>query len=186
VLKDEKKRAEGKSHPPATLVFLGSFRIPMLVLQLQMGSMTLSAEMQALQVAYNNAQGDLEALEAVALEVCKEIKRAEGQSSGSSIASCLRSLGSRVVERPQGALHLGVQMTLRLTSMYYLIDFNVLREGYPLPEGVEGDDVELQAIREADATVVGPTAGLAELFMGDLFPDAVEDEAATTPSPHIP
>jgi hypothetical protein len=107
------------------------------------------------------------------IEACQEIEGAKVQTSGKSIVSSLRSLGGQVVERLQGTLHLGVQKTLGLTSTYYLVDFNKLRQGYLLPEGFQDDDAELEAIREADASVAGPAADLFDLFEGDLFPDTV-------------
>jgi hypothetical protein len=61
----------------------------------------------------------------------------EGQSSSSLVASHLWYLGGWVVERLQGALHLGVQKTLGLTSTHYILDLGLLRDGYVLPEGVE-------------------------------------------------
>jgi hypothetical protein len=83
--------------------------------------------MRALQVAYDEAQGELKTLETVVLEVCQELEGVEGQSSGSSIASRLRSLGGRVIECLRGALRLGVQKILGLNSTHYLLDFGPLR-----------------------------------------------------------
>jgi hypothetical protein len=73
-----------------------------------------------------------------------------------------------------------------LTSTYYLIDFNVMRDGYLLPEGVEGDNAKIEAIKEANTTVVGHVMALANLLEGDLFPDAVEGEATAALSPRAP
>jgi hypothetical protein len=46
-----------------------------------------------------------------------------------------------------------VQKTLGLTSTHYLVNFNALRDGYILPKGIEGDDAEAEAIKEADTSV---------------------------------
>jgi hypothetical protein len=92
--------------------------------------------MHVLQVAYDEAQGELKNLETAALDVCRELEGAEGQSSGSSVASRLRSLGSLVTERLRGALRLGVQKTLGLTSSDYKLNFTLLLDGYVVPEDV--------------------------------------------------
>jgi hypothetical protein len=134
---------------------------------------TPAEEIQALQVTYDKAQGELEALQTAAIQVCQEIEGAEGHTSGSSITSRLRALGGRVFERLRGALHVGVQKTLGLTSTYYKFEFDKLRQGYLIPEGVQGDDAEIDAIREADADVAGIAAELSDLFEGYLFPDDV-------------
>jgi hypothetical protein len=56
----------------------------------------------------DEAQGELKNLETAALHVCRELEGAEGQSSGRSLASRLRSPGRLVTERLRGALRLGV------------------------------------------------------------------------------
>jgi hypothetical protein len=94
--------------------------------------------MRVLQVAYDEAQGELKNLETAALDVCRELEGAEGQSSGSSVASRLWSLGSLVTERMRGALRLGVQKTLGLTSSHYKLNFTELVDGYVVPEDVVG------------------------------------------------
>jgi hypothetical protein len=76
-----------------------------------------------------------------------------------------------------------VQKTLGLTSAHYQVNFNALHDGYILPEGIEGDDAEVEAINEADASITDTAVALVELFDGDLFPEAIEHEAATAPSP---
>jgi hypothetical protein len=50
----------------------------------------------------------LEELLAAALEACQEVEEGEAQA-GSSMASCLRTLGGHVTRRMRCALHLGVQ-----------------------------------------------------------------------------
>jgi hypothetical protein len=136
--------------------------------------------MEALQVAYDKAQRQLQDLEMTSLEVCQEIEGAEVQSSGSSIACHLRSLGDQVFECLWGTR---VHKTLGLTSTHYLVNFNALHDGYILPEGIEGDDTEVEAIKETDTSVADPATALPELFDGDLFLEAVECEAAAAAAP---
>jgi hypothetical protein len=141
--------------------------------------------MQSLQVACNEAQGEVKALEASVLEVCHELEGAEGQTSGSSIVSRLWSLGGLVTECPRGALRLGIQKTLGLTSNHFILDFGLLWDGYVFNEGVMGEDAELEAVRAVDVSMADPAAVLADMFEVDLFPDATEGEAAAAPSPSM-
>ena len=62
---------------------------------------------EALQVVYSSAQKDYEDLEEAIVAACKGLESDAG-SSGSSLASRLRSLGSQLTERLKGALHLDV------------------------------------------------------------------------------
>ena len=71
--------------------------------------------------AYSTAQRDYEDLEGAIMAACQELK-GEGGSSGSSLASRLRSLGGRVTERLKGALRLGVQKALGVVSTHYIIN----------------------------------------------------------------
>jgi hypothetical protein len=101
-LETEKMRAEGKLRSSAPLVFfkvLSRLDICCHVAELQKSSTNPSEEMRVLQVAYNEAQGQLKNLETTALDVCRELEGGGGQSSGSSVASCLRSLRRLVTER---------------------------------------------------------------------------------------
>jgi DNA repair exonuclease SbcCD ATPase subunit len=110
-LETEKMRAEGKSHslvPSTFYKVLSRFDICCHVAELQKSSTNPSEEMRVLQVAYDEAQGELENMETAALDVCCELEGAEGHSSGSSVASRLRSLGSLVTERLRGTLRLGI------------------------------------------------------------------------------
>jgi hypothetical protein len=50
---------------------------------------------EAVQMAYNSSQQELEELQAAALEVCQEVEEGEAQA-GSSLASRLRALGGHV------------------------------------------------------------------------------------------
>jgi hypothetical protein len=142
--------------------------------------------MRVLQVAYDEAQGELKNLETAALDVCRELEGAEGQSSGSLVASRLRSLGSLVTERLRGALRLGVQKTLGLTSSHYKLDFTELLDFYVVPEGVVGEEAELEAARKIDASMEDNAAALADMFEVDLFRDAAEGESAASPSLRTP
>ena len=45
--------------------------------------------------------------------------------------------------------------------------------GYIIPDG--DDDAKVEAMEQADAGAEGAATTLAELFEGDLFPDAAED-----------
>ena len=66
-----------------------------------------TAAKEALQVAYSSAQKDLVDLEAAAVAACQELE-GEGGSSGSSVASHLRSLDSQVAENLKSSFRLGI------------------------------------------------------------------------------
>jgi hypothetical protein len=86
----------------------------------------------------------------------------------------------------RGALRLGGQKTLGLTSSHYKLNFTELVDGYVVPEDVVGEEAELEAVRKIDASMADNAAALANMFEVDLFPDAVEGEAAASPSPGAP
>ena len=98
----------------------------------------------------------------------------EGGSSGSLLASRLRSLGDQVAERLKGALRLGVQKALGVVSMHYIVNFELLATGYIIPNG--DDDAKVDAMEQADAAAKGAASALAELFESELLPGAVDDE----------
>jgi DNA repair exonuclease SbcCD ATPase subunit len=188
-LENEKMRAKGKSCSSSPLVFckvLSRLDICCHAAELQKSSANPSKEMRVLQVAYDEAQGELKNLETAALDVCRELEGAEGQSSGSSLASRLRSLGRLVTERLRGTLRLGVQKALGLTSSHYKLNFTLLLDGYLVPEDVVGEEAELEAVRKVDASMADNAAALADMFEVDLFPDVAEGEAAASPSPRAP
>jgi len=112
-----------------------------------------------------------------AMAICQELK-GEGGSSGSSVASRLRSLSGRVTERLKDDFRLGVQKALGAASMHYVMDLERVATGYIIAPGVEGDDT-MAAMEQADA-VEGATFALSVLLEGDLLPD-VEDDAAKGP-----
>ena len=99
-----------------------------------------TAAKEAVQVALMSAQGELEDLERTAVAVCQELE-GEGGSSGSSVASRLRSLGGRVAERLRSTFCLGVQRTLAVASMHYDMNLKQVAMGYVVAPGIEGDDV---------------------------------------------
>ena len=112
------------------------------------------------------------------MAVCQELE-AGGGSSGSSVASCLRSLGGRVAERLRSTFRLGVQRTLSVASMHYDLYLEQVATGYIVAPGVEGD-ATVAAMEQADAAVEGFAAVLSMKLEGDLLPD-VEDNAAEGP-----
>ena len=132
-----------------------------------------TAAKEALQVAYSLVQKDYKDMEGAAMAACQGLE-GEGGSSGSSLASRLRSLGDRVAERLRGALRLGVQKALGVVSMHYIINFEQLATGYIIPDG--DDDAKVDAMEQADAAAEGAASTLSELFEGKLLPGAVDDE----------
>jgi hypothetical protein len=95
-------------------------------------------------------------------------------------------VGKAGQQRLRGALHLGIQKTLGLTSTHYKLDFILLRDGYVVPEDVVGKEAELEAVRVVDTSMADNVAGLTDMFEEDLFPVAAEGEAAAAPSPRTP
>ena len=116
---------------------------------------------------------DYEDLEGAVVAACQGLE-GEGDSSGSSLASRLRSLGDQVAKRLKGALHLGVQKALGVVSMHYIVNFELLATGYIIPNG--DDDAKVNAMEQADAGAESAATTFAGLFEGDLFPDAAGDE----------
>ena len=68
------------------------------------------------------------------MAVCQELE-GEGASSGSSVASRLRSLGGRVAERIKSAFRLGVQRALAVASTHYDMDLKLVSSGYVVAPG---------------------------------------------------
>jgi hypothetical protein len=123
---------------------------------------------EALQDSYNSSERELLELHSVALETCQAVEEGEAQA-GSSLASCLRALGGHISGRMRRALHLGVQKALGVVRSHYEINFEVVAEGYIVPEGVK-DEVAMERV---DALA----ADVAEAFEEFLFPDAAEADA---------
>ena len=134
-----------------------------------------TAAKEALQVAYSSMQKDYEDLEGATVAACQGLV-GEGGSSGSSLASRLRSLGDRVAERLKGALRLSVQKALGVVSMHNIVNFKQLATGYIFPDG--DDDAKVDAMEQADAAADGAASALSLLFEGELLPGTtdVEDE----------
>ena len=122
-------------------------------------------------------QAEHAGLEQTAVAVCQELE-GEGASSGSSVASRLRSLGGRVAERIKSAFSLGVQWALAVASTHYDMDLKRVSSGYVVTSSVD-EDAATAALDEADAAVEGFAATLSKKLEDDLPPlpedDAVED-----------
>jgi len=127
---------------------------------------------EALQVVYSLAQKDYEDLEGAVMAAGQGVE-GEG-SSGSSLASRLRSLGDRLTEHLKGALCLGVQKALGVVSTHYIVNFEQVATGYIVPDGDE--DAMVNAMEQADAATEGAASTLSKLFEGDLLPGAEDDE----------
>ena len=132
-----------------------------------------TAAKEALQAAYSSAQKDLTDLEGAAVATCQELD-GEGGSSGSSVASRLRSLGGRVAERLRSTFRLGVQRTLAVASTHYDLNLEQVVTGYVVAPSIEGDAM-VAAMEQDNAAVEGFTSVLSLKLEGDLLPN-VEDE----------
>jgi hypothetical protein len=130
-----------------------------------LGHATIQAE--AVWVAYNSSQQELEELRVAALETCQGIEEGEAHV-GSSLASRLRALGWNVSPRMRRIFHLGVRKALGVVGSHYQVDFEAVSSGYVVPVGVE-DEV---AMNHADALAAPAADALADDFMDFLFPDA--------------
>jgi hypothetical protein len=122
---------------------------------------------EAVQMAYNSSQQELEELRAAALEVCQEVEEGEAQA-GSSLASRLRALSGHVSQHMHRTLYLGIKKALGVVASHYQVDFEVVSSGYVVPVGVE-DEVAMDC---ADALAATAADMLAEDFTDFLFPEA--------------
>jgi hypothetical protein len=127
---------------------------------------------EALQAAYNSSERELVELHAAALETCQAVEEGEAQA-GSSLASRLRALGGHVSGRMLRALRLGIQKALGVVRSHYEVNFEVVAEGYIVPEGVEDE----AAMVHVDALAADAAEALAEAFEEFLFPDAADTDA---------
>jgi hypothetical protein len=126
-----------------------------------------TTQAEAVQMAYNSSQRELEVLQAAALKICREVE--EGVAlAGSSLASLLRALGGHVSQRMRRALHLGVKKALSMVASHYQVDFEAVSLGYVVPAGVEDEE----AMNRADTLAATAADTLAEDFVDLLFPDA--------------
>jgi hypothetical protein len=71
------------------------------------------------------------------------------------------------------ALRLGVQKALGVLRSHYEVNFEVVAEGYVVPEGVEDE----AAMEHVDALAADATEALTEAFKEFLFPDAADADA---------
>ena len=133
-----------------------------------------TAAREALQVAYSSAQKFYEDLEQAAVAACQGLE-GEGGSSGSSLASRLRSLGGRVTQRLKGALRLSVHKALSVVSTHYIIDLEQVPMGYVIAKGAD-EDAAVAAIEQAAAAAEGAATALSGIFEGELLPGADDDE----------
>jgi len=136
-----------------------------------------TAAKEAAQIVLTVTQAEHADLEQTTMAVCQEVE-GEGASSGSSVASRLRSQGGRVAERIKSAFHLDVQRTLGVASTHYDKDLALVSSGYVVAPGVDGD-AAAAAMDEADAVVEGFAAALSKKLEDDVLPlakvDAAED-----------
>jgi hypothetical protein len=127
---------------------------------------------ETLQAAYNSSERELVELRSAALETCQAVKEGEAQA-GSSLASRLRALGGHVSGRMHRTLRLGVQKALGVVRSHYEVNFEVVAEGYIVPEGAEDE----AAMEHVDVLAANAAEALAEAFEEFLFPDAADADA---------
>jgi hypothetical protein len=118
------------------------------VAEFDMASMIPRADVEALQADHDMVLGELQVLETAAIKLCQEIEGLECQTTGSSIANRLSSLGSRVIERLRGALRLGVQKTLGLTSTHCQVNFTHYAMATYFPRGLTATTLWLMPSRK--------------------------------------
>ena len=127
-----------------------------------------TAAKEAVRTVLTATQAEHADLEQTAVAVCQELE-GKGASSGSSVASRLRSLGGRVVEHIRSAFRLGVQRTLGVASTHYDMDLVLVSSGFVVVPGVEGD-AAAAAMDEADAAVESFAAALSKKLEDDILP----------------
>ena len=137
-----------------------------------------TAVKEVVQGALMAAHDEYADLKQAAMVVRQELE-GEGALSGSSVASCLRSLGGRVAECIRSSFCLRVQRTLAVASTHYDMNLERVSSGYVIAPGVEGDAV-MATMEEADTAVEGFAATLSKKLEDDLLPVA-EDNAAEDP-----
>jgi hypothetical protein len=133
---------------------------------------------EAIQIVLTATQAEHVDLEQTAMAVCQEVE-GEGASSGSSVASRLRSLGGQVAERINSAFCLSVQWALAVSSTHYDMDLKRVSSGYVIVSGVDGD-AAAATMDEADAAVEGFATTLSKKLEDDL-PPLAEGDAAEDP-----
>jgi hypothetical protein len=126
-----------------------------------------ATQAQAIQIAYNSSQQEMEELRAAALKACQGVEEGEVQAE-SSMASHLCALSRHVTQRMRRILHLGVQKALGVVASHYQVDLEAIYTGYVVPVGID-DEVAMNRVD----TLATPAANvLAEDFTDFLFPDA--------------
>jgi len=134
-----------------------------------------TAVKEAVNTALTAAHDEYAELEQTAVAVCQELE-GEGALSGSSVASRLRALGSRVAENAKSTFRLGVQWAPAMASTHYDMDLKLVSSGYVVAPGVVGD-AAAAAMVEADAAFEGFAAVLSKKLEDDL-PLFAEDDVA--------
>ena len=120
----------------------------------------------AVQAALEAETGEHDVLQSTAHTICEALE-VEGVQSGSSLRSRLTALSGQVRERLRGALHTGVKRTLAVISSHYVVNLEVVSDGYILPEDNEEADEEVTKLMEA-AKALG--TALASLFKEEVVP----------------
>jgi hypothetical protein len=111
-LETEKKQVEGELLLSILCLLLGFTRsvldlFSFLLSGLRMALGTSVTQVEALQVAYNSSQQELEVLQEVALEACQSVNEG-ARLAGSSVVSRFRALGGHIARRMRDALRLGI------------------------------------------------------------------------------
>lgn len=141
---------------------------------LRQAAATAEEQKEAVQTAFAAVQTELEDLEGAAVAVCQELEGGVSQS-GSSTASRLRALGSRLTKRVKDVLFAGVQRTLGVLSTHYVVDLPEVAGGYVIAEDAT-DEEALAIIEQADAAAEDAARSLCAVFERDLFPGTGADE----------
>ena len=118
--------------------------------------------------ALTAAQNEYAGLEQAAVDVCQELE-GEGALSGSSVASRLRSLGSRVADHIKSTFRHGVQRALAVATTHYDMDLERVSSGYVVASGI-GANAASAAIDDVDATIEEFAAVLARKLEDDIPP----------------
>jgi hypothetical protein len=87
--------------------------------------------------------------------------------SGSSPQSRLQALGDHVRGRLREALHHGVRRAFAVLASHYVVDLELVSEGYCLPDK---DEAALAEVQRLDVAAAGPSAVLATTFEAEILP----------------
>ena len=127
-----------------------------------------TAAKEAVHTALTVAQTEYAELEQATVAVCQELE-GEGALSGSSVASCLRSLGGRVADHIKSTFRHGVQRALAVASTHYDMDLERVSSGYVIASSI-GADAGSAAMDDADTAVKEFAAVLARKLEDDIPP----------------